>query len=161
MAKGAFAVQDLAGIDIAMASRHVFGALEEPRTRNSRIMEMLFAQGRLGRKTGAGWYRYDGKSAQVDPDVAAIIERAAGESGTARRPITPEEIIERTVYALVNEGARIIEERYAQRASDIDLAYINGYGFLSFRGGPMHLAKSGISFAGWGASQARLLPGTG
>ncbi len=141
MAMGPFAVQDLAGIDIAMSSRHVFAALERPGERNPRVMEMLYAQGRLGQKTGAGWYRYDGgRNAQIDPDVDALIDQAARESGATRRSISTEEIIERTIYALINEGARILEEGYALHASDIDLVYINGYGFPAYRGGPMHYA---------------------
>ena len=102
---------------------------------------MLYAQGRLGQKTGAGWYRYDERrNALPDPEVEALIERAARESGTIRRSIPVEEIVGRTIYALINEGARILEEGYALRASDIDLVYINGYGFPAYRGGPMHYA---------------------
>jgi 3-hydroxyacyl-CoA dehydrogenase len=141
MAMGPLAVQDLAGIDIAMGSRHVFAALERPGSRNPRVIDMLYAQGRLGQKTGAGWYRYDERrNALPDPEVEALIERAASESGTIRRAIPVEEVIERTIYALINEGARILEEGYALRASDIDLVYINGYGFPAYRGGPMHYA---------------------
>jgi 3-hydroxyacyl-CoA dehydrogenase len=141
MAMGPFAVQDLAGIDIAMSSRHVFAGLERSGTRMPRVMETLYERGRLGQKAGAGWYRYDDKRTRLpDPEVDAILERAARESGTARRAISADEIVERTVYALINEGARILEEGYALRASDIDLVYINGYGFPAYRGGPMHYA---------------------
>jgi 3-hydroxyacyl-CoA dehydrogenase len=134
MAMGPFAVQDLAGIDIAMSNRLVFA-------RNPRVMEMLYEHGRLGQKTGAGWYRYDEKrNALPDPEVDALIERASRASGTTRRSITSEEIVERTIYALINEGARLLEEGCAFRASDIDLVYINGYGFPAYRGGPMHYA---------------------
>jgi 3-hydroxyacyl-CoA dehydrogenase len=139
MAMGPFAVQDLAGIDIAMSSRSAFAALERPDVREPRIMDTLFAQGRLGRKTGAGWYRYDQSgNAQPDPEVEALIDQAA--PGRTRRSISPNEIADRTIYALINEGARILEEGYALRASDIDLVYINGYGFPAWRGGPMHYA---------------------
>jgi 3-hydroxyacyl-CoA dehydrogenase len=141
MAMGPFTVQDLAGIDIAMSGRQVFAALERPDGRYPRVMDMIYAQGRLGQKTGAGWYRYDEKrTAHEDPEVTAIIEAAARESGTTRRSISSQEIIDRTIYALVNEGARLLEEGYALRASDIDLIYINGYGFPAYRGGPMHYA---------------------
>ncbi len=141
MAMGPFAAQDLAGIDIAMSSREVFASLERPGSRNPRAIDLLYAQGRLGQKTGAGWYRYDDKrNALPDPEVEVLIERAASECGTNRRSISSEEIIERTIFALVNEGARILEEGYALRASDIDLVYINGYGFPAYRGGPMHYA---------------------
>ena len=177
MAMGPFAVQDLSGIDIAMRSQHVFGGLERAGVRKPRVMELLYSRGRLGQKTGAGWYRYDDKrGAVLDPEVDKLIEQAARESGKVRRSISPEEIIERTIYALVNEAARILEEGHALRASDIDLVYINGYGFPSYRGGPMryadeiglrtickralefnwktaplvvHLAESGGSFSAW------------
>jgi 3-hydroxyacyl-CoA dehydrogenase len=141
MAMGPFAVQDLAGIDIAMSSRHVFAALERPGCRIPRVIEKLYEQGRLGQKTGLGWYRYDEKrNAIPDSDVEALIERVSRESGTTRRSITSEEIVDRTIYALINEGARLLEEGCAFRASDIDLVYINGYGFPAYRGGPMHNA---------------------
>ncbi len=141
MAMGPLAVQDLAGIDIAMSSRHVFATLERPGVRLPRIMDMLYAQRRLGQKTGAGWYRYDEqRDAQPDPEVEALIELAARENGTMRRTISAQEIIERTIYPLVNEGARILEEGFARCASDIDLVFANGYGFPASRGGPMHYA---------------------
>jgi len=141
MAMGPFAAQDLAGIDIAMSSRHVFAALERLGTRMPRVMEALYERGRLGQKTRAGWYRYDDKRTRLsDPEVDAILDRAAHESGTARRAISADEIVERTIYALINEGARLLDEGYALRASDIDLVYINGYGFPAYRGGPMHYA---------------------
>ena len=141
MAMGPFAVQDLAGIDIAMSSRHVFAALDGPGSRTPRVMQALYERGHLGQKTGAGWYRYDDKRTRLpDPEVNAILERAARESGTTRRAISANEIVERTIYALINEGARLLEEGYALRASDIDLVYINGYGFPAYRGGPMQYA---------------------
>jgi 3-hydroxyacyl-CoA dehydrogenase len=141
MAMGPFAAQDLAGIDIAMSSRHVFTALERPGTRAPGVMEALYERGRLGQKTGAGWYRYDDKRTRLpDPEVDAILVRAARESGIARRAISVDEIVERTIYALINEGAGLLQEGYALRASDIDLVYINGYGFPAYRGGPMRYA---------------------
>jgi 3-hydroxyacyl-CoA dehydrogenase len=141
MAMGPFAVQDLAGIDIAMSSRHVFAAMDGLGGRMPRVMEALYDRGRLGQKTGAGWYRYDDKRTRlIDPEVDAILENAARESGTTRRAISADEIVERTIYALINEGARLLEEGYALRASDIDLVYINGYGFPAYRGGPMQYA---------------------
>jgi len=105
------------------------------------VIEALRAQGRFGRKTGAGWYAYEeNRTARADPEVEALIERAARESGTTRRSIPAEEIVQRTIYALINEGARILEEGYSLRASDIDLVYINGHGFPAYRGGPMRYA---------------------
>src|SRR5262249_6614848 len=122
MAMGPFAVQDLAGIDIAMSSLQAFAGMDRPGTRNPRVMEMLQGLGRLGQKTGAGWYRYDAKRTAIpDPEVDELIERAARESGTRRRFIPAEEIVERTIYALINEGARVLEEGYASSASDIDV----------------------------------------
>jgi 3-hydroxyacyl-CoA dehydrogenase len=142
MAMGPFAVQDLAGIDIAISSRDVFAALQRAGERYPCVMEKLYEQGRLGQKTGAGWYRYDEKrKAQIDPEVDGLIERAARENGTIRRRVSSEEIIERTIYALINEGARILEAGCARSASDIDLVYVNGYGFPAYRGGPMHYAN--------------------
>jgi 3-hydroxyacyl-CoA dehydrogenase len=154
MAMGPFAVQDLAGIDIALASRHLFVTQERQRRRTPRVMELLFAQGRLGQKTGAGWYRYDdNRSALPDPEVDALIRRAAREAGAVQRSIPDAEIVERAIYALVNEGARILTEGHASRSSDIDLVYIHGYGFPSSRGGPMHYADD----VGLGAVHNRIL----
>ncbi len=143
MAMGPFAVQDLAGIDIGMSSRDAFARLERPGLRQPRVIERLYAAGRYGQKTGAGWYLYDEKrTPHVDPAVDALIEAATQERGIIRRQITSAEIIERTIYAVINEGARILEEGFAFRASDIDMVFINGYGFPAYRGGPMQYADS-------------------
>ena len=97
--------------------------------------------GRFGQKTGKGWYVYgDDRKPMPDPEVLALIERAASAAGIRRRPFTNEEIIERTIYALINEGARVLEEGFASRAADIDVVYTNGYGFPAWRGGPMFYA---------------------
>jgi 3-hydroxyacyl-CoA dehydrogenase len=99
--------------------------------------------GRLGQKTGAGWYRYsDDRKPVPDPDVLALIERTAASADITRREIATEEILERTIYALINEGARVLEGGFALRAADIDVIYVNGYGFPGFRGGPMCYADS-------------------
>jgi 3-hydroxyacyl-CoA dehydrogenase len=100
--------------------------------------------GRFGQKTSAGWYRYEPgrRDAIPDPVVEELIVSAAREMGIARRKIAVEEIVERCVFALVNEGAKILEEGIAQRASDIDVVYLTGYGFPAWRGGPMHHADS-------------------
>ena len=93
--------------------------------------------GRYGQKTGAGWYRdSEDRTPIPDPDVAAVIEKLAVD----RRAIGPEEIVERTIHALINEGAKILEEGIAMRPVDIDIIYINGYGFPVYRGGPMWYA---------------------
>ena len=105
---------------------------------------MLCERGRYGQKTGAGWYRYEAGSRTPlpDPDVTAIIEAVAAEDGIARRTVTDADIVERCLFVLVNEGARLLEEGIAARASDIDLIWINGYGFPRHRGGPMFWAHT-------------------
>ena len=96
---------------------------------------------RLGQKTGAGWYRYEEDRKPVpDPAVEALIESTALAAGIRRRSIGKAEILERCLYSMINEGARILEEGYALRAGDIDTIYITGYGFPSYRGGPMWYA---------------------
>jgi 3-hydroxyacyl-CoA dehydrogenase len=99
--------------------------------------------GRYGQKTGAGWYKYDeSRRAISDPEVAKLLRKSAAEAGVAQRQISAEEIVDRCLYALVNEGARILEEGYALRAVDIDVIYINGYAFPAYRGGPMWYADT-------------------
>ena len=141
MAMGPFRMSDLAGNDIgwAIRKRHYE---EDPTARKNLIADRLCEAGRFGQKAGAGWYKYAGRKAVPDPDVTAMIVQASKDLGIERRKISSEEIIERAILALVNEGARILEEKIAQRASDIDMVYITGYGFPPFRGGPMHYAES-------------------
>ncbi|TGQ78881.1 3-hydroxyacyl-CoA dehydrogenase, partial [Mesorhizobium sp. M8A.F.Ca.ET.208.01.1.1] len=93
------------------------------------IADMLCEQGHFGQKTGRGWYRYESGAREpiADPDVEALIRAKAAELGIARRDIGADEIIERTLYPLVNEGAKILEEGIAMRASDIDVVWVNGY----------------------------------
>lgn len=100
--------------------------------------------GRFGQKTGAGFYRYEAgnRTPIPDPEVDAIIARVATENGIVRREISDEEIVQRCMLALVNEGARIVEEGIAQRPSDIDVVYTSGYGFPASRGGPMYYAET-------------------
>jgi len=138
MAMGIFAVDDLAGIDVAWRVRQELGHFGEPGARKPLVQDRLYRMGRYGQKTGKGWHVYgaDRKPAP-DAEVEALIERSAREAGVARREISDEEIVERTVYALINEGARLLEEGFALRASDIDVVYLNGYGFPAWRGGPM------------------------
>ncbi len=137
MAMGLFAVDDMAGIDVAWRVRQELRHFEGS-GRRPLVQDQLYAMGRYGQKTGEGWYTYgsDRKPAP-DPEVVELIERSARDAGIERRSITGKEIIERTIYALVNEGARVLEEGFALRASDIDVIYLNGYGFPSWRGGPM------------------------
>lgn len=143
MAMGPFRVGDLAGNDIGWAIRKRLYA-EDPATRRQPIGDRLCEMGRFGQKTGAGWYRYEpGKREPIpDPVVDEVIVAVRGELGVAPRAIGEREIVERCVYALVNEGARILEEGIAQRASDIDTVYLTGYGFPRHRGGPLFHADS-------------------
>jgi 3-hydroxyacyl-CoA dehydrogenase len=97
--------------------------------------------GRFGQKTGRGWSSYDAaRKPSVDPETTALIEQAAREGGIERRRIPTQEIVDRCVYALVNQGARLLEEGIALRASDIDVVYLTGFGFPVWRGGPMFYA---------------------
>jgi 3-hydroxyacyl-CoA dehydrogenase len=138
MAMGIFAVDDMAGIDVAWRVRKELGHFEEPGVRKPLVADKLCELGRYGQKTGSGWYRYDDSRKPIpDPFVSDLIRRTAAEAGIPQRPFTDAEIVERCIYALVNEGARIVEDGSAQRASDIDVIYVNGYGFPAWRGGPM------------------------
>ncbi|HET9470550.1 MAG TPA: 3-hydroxyacyl-CoA dehydrogenase NAD-binding domain-containing protein, partial [Usitatibacter sp.] len=138
MAMGPFRVADLAGNDIGWAIRKR-RYVERPNFVYSRVADRLCEQGRFGQKTGAGWYRYEAgrRDAIPDPKVDEIIAAYRKEKGVTPRRIDDGEIVERCVYALVNEGARILEEGIAARASDIDMVYLTGYGFPLHRGGPM------------------------
>jgi 3-hydroxyacyl-CoA dehydrogenase len=143
MAMGIFAVDDMGGIDLSWRVRQEFRHLEKPGTRVPLVLEKLYEMGRWGQKTGAGWYRYqDGRTPIPDPEVEALIETTAKQAGIERRSISNDEIIERCLYILINEGARILEEGYAQRPGDIDTIYIAGYGFPAYRGGPMWYADT-------------------
>jgi len=142
MAMGIFAVGDLAGLDIGYAIRQR-RYKEKPDVRYPRIADRVVELGRLGQKTGKGWYRYEpgDRAPRVDPEIDALIEAYRKELGISPRAITDEEIVQRCVFALVNEGARILAEGIAQRASDIDVVYLTGYGFPAWRGGPMYFAE--------------------
>jgi 3-hydroxyacyl-CoA dehydrogenase len=143
MAMGIFAVDDMAGIDVGWRVKQEYKHLEKPGIRQPLVLDKLVALKRYGQKTGAGWYRYDeNRKAQPDLEVEALIETTAREAGIPRRTVSDEEILERSIYALVNEGARILEEGYALRASDIDTVYLTGYGFPAYRGGPMWYADT-------------------
>jgi len=138
---GPFRVSDLAGNDIGwyIRKRHYAEHPDEPR---QIIADKVCELGRFGQKTGSGWYRYEAgkRDALPDPVVEEIVLAGSKEMGIARRKIGNDEIVERCVYALVNEGARILEEGIAARASDIDMVYLTGYGFPVYRGGPMRSA---------------------
>jgi 3-hydroxyacyl-CoA dehydrogenase len=112
--------------------------------RYSRIADRLCESGRYGQKTGAGWYRYEAgrREAIADPAVEEMIASYRKEIGVTPRKIADDEIVDRLILALVNEGARILDEGIALRASDIDLVYLTGYGFPPYRGGPMFYADT-------------------
>jgi len=142
LAMGPFAMGDLAGLDVGWRIRKgkmvEFGLNQS----DSPVADALCEQGRYGQKTGAGWYRYEAGSRTPipAPEVEKLIDAQSEEEGITRRQIGREEILERTMYQLVNEGAKILEEGIAMRASDIDVIYCNGYGFPRYRGGPMFYA---------------------
>jgi 3-hydroxyacyl-CoA dehydrogenase len=138
-AMGPLAVRDLAGNDIGFMIRK--GRKLPADERYSPILERLVALGRLGQKTGKGFYRYEGRTRIVEPEVTALIEGVSRDLGITRRQIPDTEILGRLLHPLVNEGARIVEEGIAARASDIDVVYVNGYGFPAWRGGPMYWAE--------------------
>ncbi len=138
-AMGPLAMRDLAGNDVGFAVRK--GRTLPADERFSPILERLVAARRFGQKTGKGFYRYEGRTRIADPEVAALIEGVSRELGIERRNIPDEEILARLLHPLVNEGARILDEGIAIRASDIDVVYVNGYGFPAYRGGPMFWAE--------------------
>jgi 3-hydroxyacyl-CoA dehydrogenase len=134
MPMGPFQMADLAGVDI--------GWHRDP-NRIENIRDALAAQGRWGQKKGAGFYDYDEKRRpSPSPVVQGIIDEFRAKEGVEKREISDQEIVERTLYTMVNEGAKILEEGMAQRASDIDVVWVYGYGWPVYRGGPMHWADS-------------------
>jgi 3-hydroxyacyl-CoA dehydrogenase len=143
MAMGPFRMGDLAGNDIGWAIRKR-RYVEKPHVAYSRVADRLCESGRFGQKTGAGWYRYEPgrRDAIPDPAVDALIAAYRAEIGMRPRLVGDDEIVGRCIYALVNEGARLLEEGIAVRASDIDVVYLAGYGFPRHRGGPMFHADS-------------------
>jgi 3-hydroxyacyl-CoA dehydrogenase len=142
-AMGPFRMSDLAGNDISWAIRKRQYA-EKGAPQHPSVADRLCEKGRFGQKTGAGWYDYrpGDRAAHPNAEVDDMIVKHSQEIGITRRKIDSTEIVERLVYSLVNEGARILDERIAQRASDIDLVYLNGYGFPIYRGGPMFYADT-------------------
>jgi len=142
-AMGPLAVGDLAGLDVGWRIRKEYRHLEVPGIRQPFAEDRLCELGRFGQKTGAGWYKYDDQRRAIpDPAVNELVRKWVTEAGIVQRKISAEEITDRSIYALVNEGARILEEGYALRASDIDIIYVNGYGFPAHRGGPMWYADT-------------------
>ena len=141
-AMGIFAVHDLAGNDVGYQTRKAQMATRPNDRRYNDIILHLCDLGRLGQKTGKGWYRYDrgDRTPHRDPEVEQFIVDYSAKLGITRRHITQDEILKRCLYSMINEGARLLEKGIALRASDIDIVYITGYGFPKDRGGPMYLA---------------------
>jgi 3-hydroxyacyl-CoA dehydrogenase len=143
LAMGPFRMGDLAGLDIGWAGRKRRAAAN-PGAYTPIVADRICEAGRFGQKTGAGWYRYEAgqRDPIPDPVVEELIVQYRAEKGIVARKIGDDEVVERCMYALVNEGARILEEGIAARASDIDIVYLNGYGFPLQRGGPMLYADT-------------------
>jgi 3-hydroxyacyl-CoA dehydrogenase len=143
MAMGPLATGDLAGLDVGWRIRKEYRHLEKPGIRQPFAGDRLCEMERYGQKTGAGWYKYDeSRTAIPDPEIAARIKKWSAEQRVPQRQISAQEIVDRCIYALVNEGARLLEEGIALRAVDIDIVYLNGYGFPAYRGGPMWYADT-------------------
>jgi 3-hydroxyacyl-CoA dehydrogenase len=142
-AMGPLAVSDLAGLDVGWRIRKEFRHLEQPGVRIPHVADLLCEAGNFGQKTGAGFSKYDeNRKPFPNPDVVRYAEQVAKEHNIPRRVISKEEILDRCTYALINEGAQLLAEGIALRAVDIDIVYLNGYGFPSWRGGPMFYADS-------------------
>ena len=141
---GPFALSDLAGIDVGWRIRQHREPNRPKHLRYSDIADQLYKMGRYGQKTGKGWYQYEEGSRTPIPDSEGLdlIIRTSRELGIDRREISEEEILQRCMYPLINEGARILEEGIAQRASDLDIVWLYGFGFPRYRGGPMFYADS-------------------
>jgi 3-hydroxyacyl-CoA dehydrogenase len=132
---GPFSMSDLAGLDIGW---------KEETSSSSTVREILCENGRRGQKNGRGYYTYDPdtREATPDPEVEQLIRDFAISKGHEQREVSDQEILERLLYPMVNEGAKILEEGIAIRGSDIDVVWVNGYGWPMYRGGPMHWADS-------------------
>jgi 3-hydroxyacyl-CoA dehydrogenase len=143
MKMGPFTMYDMAGLDIGYAIRQR-RYIEKPQVAYSRVADRVVERGRLGQKSGKGWYRYEAgsRTPQPDPEIDRLIESHRDELGITPRSIADDEIVDRCIYALINEGARILEEGVALRASDIDVVYLHGYGFPPAKGGPMYHAQA-------------------
>lgn len=142
MPMGPFQMNDLVGLDLGWRARQLAGVKPEDVPITARVADKLCALGRFGQKTSRGYYIYPegSRAGQPDPEVVAIVEQTSAELGITRRPIADEEVLKRCLYPLINEGARILEAGIAIRPCDIDIVYINGYGFPEVTGGPMFWA---------------------
>ncbi len=141
MAMGPLAMRDLAGMDTSVRIRAIRRKTLPPDERMTDIVERLVDAGRIGQKAGKGYYRYEGRTRVPDPEALAIIEESSRANGVTRRPFSDEEVLHRLFFPMVNEAAKELEEGIAIRASDIDVVWVNGYGFPAHRGGPMFWAE--------------------
>ena len=138
---GPYAMGDMAGLDVGWRNRKAKMDVLTPREKKCNILDKICAMGRFGQKTGSGFYKYDEKrNATPDPLVEELIIKHSQEVGIKRRTITDQEIIERAIYSMINEGAKILEEGIAARPLDIDVVWLYGYGFPIYLGGPMFYA---------------------
>lgn len=143
MAMGPLSVGDMSGLDIGWRMRKEYRHMEKPGIRQPFAEDYLCEMGRFGQKTKAGWYKYDDDRRRLpDPEVPELVRKRATEKGITQRQISSQEIVERCIYAMINEGARVLEEGYALRPGDIDVVFLKGYGFPNYRGGPMWYADT-------------------
>jgi 3-hydroxyacyl-CoA dehydrogenase len=140
---GPFAVADMSGLDIAWAMRKSQAANRRPEHRYVDIPDSLCMAGRFGRKTGAGYYRYEpgAKSGAIDPEVSRLIDSASKSKGITRREFTSQEIVNRVLLAMINEIGHLVSEGVINEVTDCDVALVNGYGFPRWCGGPVFIAR--------------------
>lgn len=137
-AMGPFAVADLAGLDIGYATRRRLREAGVRLPRHAPLADWLCEDGRLGQKTGRGWYKYDEARKHTDPEIDAYLARASEARGITRAPINPESLVARVLAVIANEASALLQEQVAMRPSDIDVVLVHGYGFPTWRGGPLH-----------------------
>lgn len=142
---GLYLMRDMSGLDVGyrMRQARIEAGKTDPNSPGypHRLWDKIVEEGRYGQKTGAGYYKYDGRDASPDADVEALLVKIAKDKGIERRDFNDDQIVDRILAAMVNEGAKILQEGIAQRASDIDVTYVFGYGFPKYRGGPMFWAQ--------------------
>ena len=141
MPMGPFAMRDLSGNDIGLKVRKLREQKFEAQERFPKILQHMVERGWLGQKVGKGFYLYEGRQRQANPEALQMIEQVSKELGIERRDLSDDEILARLLHPLVNEGAKALEDGIASRASDIDIVFVNGYGFPAYRGGPMYWAQ--------------------
>ncbi|MFD2816739.1 3-hydroxyacyl-CoA dehydrogenase family protein [Paracoccus aerius] len=147
-AMGIYKVGDMSGLDIAWAQRKARAALRPANERYARIADRLCEAGRLGRKTGKGWYDYADGKPQIDPEVTRIIEEERAKAGHVRRDFTSSQIMDRILSIMQAEGQAILDEGIAETADDIDVVMVTGYGFPRHKGGPMFMRAAALASHG-------------